>query len=101
MVMQTLSEEEIYQVAGGFGPPGALFGAGVGLTAYGAEHLMNGEPMTWKGVAWAAGSGALIGVGGLALKAASGGGLAAEMAWEPGLRGLSFGLDQISSGYRW
>jgi hypothetical protein len=33
--------------------------------------------------------------------AASGGGLAAQIAWRPGMMGLNFGLGQLSNGKGW
>lgn len=101
MAIQVLSKNEICKVSGGVGPVGALLGAGGNLVAYAAMHQIQNKPMTWQGAAWAAGTGAAVGVTGGALMAASGGGIAAQIAWRPGMMGLNFGLSQLSNGKGW
>jgi len=101
MTMRTLKKNEIVSISGGVGPLGALAGAGVNLAIYAGTHLNSNNPMTWQGAAWAAGTGAAIGATGGALMAASDGGLAAQLAWRPGMMGLNFGLSQISGHKGW
>ncbi|WP_217122754.1 hypothetical protein [Burkholderia multivorans] len=101
MAIQALSHHEIRKVSGGVGPVGAILGAGGNMAVYAAMHQIQNKPMTWQGVAWAAGTGAANGATGGALMAASGGGLAAQIAWRPGMMGLNFGLGQLSNGKGW
>lgn len=99
--METISQAELHEVAGGFGPPGAALGAAVNLGFYSVVHLYNGRALTWRGAVWAAGTGAAIGATGGALMAASGGGIPAALAWRPGMMGTNFGLGQVSRGKGW
>ncbi|WP_446903610.1 class IIb bacteriocin, lactobin A/cerein 7B family [Burkholderia sp. YIM B11467] len=97
--MQVLSENEIRNVSGGLGPVGMIPGALGGLAMYAGGQFFSSKPMTWQGAAWAAGTGAAVGATGGALMVASGGGLAANLAWRPGMAGTNLGLGQYS-GYK-
>ncbi|MGZ2745988.1 hypothetical protein [Burkholderia stagnalis] len=99
--MHVLSENEIRKVSGGLGPVGMIPGALGGLAMYAGSHYFFNKPMTLQGAAWAAGTGAAVGATGGALMVASGGGVAANLAWRPGMAGVNFGLGQYSGFKGW
>jgi hypothetical protein len=77
----------------------AAGGAFWGVVGYGASAVVTGSAMTAAGVAWAAGTGAVTGGVGGTLIRASGGGAAAQFAWQPSIGGGSFGLEMIGKFY--
>lgn len=102
--MNILTEYDVSIIAGGvdqrIGPAGAIVGAAVGAAAHQGIHLAtHGTLAPIKTTLAAAGVGALTGLTGGALVAASGGGLAGNLAWRPGMAALNFGANKASQFY--
>ncbi|WP_092355268.1 class IIb bacteriocin, lactobin A/cerein 7B family [Collimonas sp. OK242] len=99
--LSLLSQQEMKETEGGVLPvavAGAIGGAAVNTIIYAGTSLANGRPMTWTGAGIAAGSGALIGSGGNALMLASGGGLAANLAWRPAMIAANDIVQRVGNG---
>lgn len=101
--MATLSEQEMKETEGAFINffAGAVGGGAVGAGIYAYNNWQNNRPITWQGLAYSAGTGALVGAGGAALIARAGGGVLGNVAWRPSMAATNFSFSQYSSYRGW
>ena len=99
MQLAALSGQEMKETEGAL--VNFAVGGAIGLGTYVAIAYVSDGPLTWQGALFSIGVGAVTGGAGGALIKASGGGLAANVAWRPGMAAVSFGASQVRRSQGW
>lgn len=99
MQLAALSSQEMKETEGAF--LNFAVGGTVGFGFYAASNYYYNRPITWQGSLYSIGTGAFTGGVGGALMRASGGGLAANIAWRPSMLATNFSFGQYRSYRGW